>query len=688
MISVLFGVWDAAAVTMREACVALAFVAVATHAAAWSVADGAPPTVTMLDPACGGQALNGSWAEVPTDAGGRVAVARFLGLRYAEPPTAARRFRAPQDRSCPGGGGEPSPPSNRPVAAAAYGPMCPQLGALFASEDCLRVNVWVPAPIYRGLGSSSPAAAPSSSSSSSSLRPVVVYLHGGDLVFGSGNESPFAFYAANAAGHATGPDQRDPSSPSSDRPSASEQVVAVTVNYRLGLLGFLAHESLREPAEPLGNYGTQDMLSALRWVRRHIRTFGGDPARVTVLGQGSGATSIFAMLASPMATGLFRAAIALSGSPNTTMGAPAKLAQDAGVPATLGCGDAGPQSHQSSSSAASPSVVADCLRLNVSVATLLLRTPNAWNLNSLMAPLPLAIRSRYPGIIYVDGVVVPADPISAATRGVNRNVTLLLGTMAQEGNLEPLSIPGGVANLTSPAAFRRRLAALDAFGPWPNASGVAARVAAAYESALRGANATLALLTLGSDYGVACGYRHLALAHARGGRQTLLFWDTTTPYRPYDGAPWTLAFHGWNYFAATGQWFVLKGAPPAVADLEYSRQLRRHWYRVVDAPVDGVPLPPSALPWPAVNASLLTRGGGSVDAAATRHGGAVFVSNGTLDEPDFFLYGRAARWPFRASGVVGGPTGGRVLYGDGADVAGRCRLLDGLGLGQADQWAN
>src|SRR5260370_27254163 len=135
------------------------------------------------------------------------------------------------------------------------------------SENCLALNVWTPA---RGRGADK--------------RPVMVWMHGGGFVNGTSDMYNSRWLAAK--GH----------------------IVVVTINYRLGALGFLAHPSLG-PAGNIGNYGLADQQAALRWVRDHIADFGGDPHKVTIAGESAGGISVCDHLVAPGSAGLFRAAI-------------------------------------------------------------------------------------------------------------------------------------------------------------------------------------------------------------------------------------------------------------------------------------------------------------------------------------------------------------------------------------------
>jgi para-nitrobenzyl esterase len=197
-------------------------------------------------------------------------VEHYLGIPYAQPPVGALRWRAPQ----------PVPPREGILAVQDNPSACAQFiplrKSLVGSEDCLYLNVWTPA--------AKPA----------EPMPVMVWLHGGGFIVGQGSYSDGDGLEL----------------------AAQNKVVVVTINYRLGVFGFMAHPALSEedPAHPgSGNYGIEDQTAALRWVRDNISAFGGDPDRVTVFGQSAGAISVCAQLASPLAAGLFQRAVIQSG---------------------------------------------------------------------------------------------------------------------------------------------------------------------------------------------------------------------------------------------------------------------------------------------------------------------------------------------------------------------------------------
>jgi para-nitrobenzyl esterase len=297
--------------------------------------------------------------EVATTAGPVVghadgAVIAFLGVPYAAPPTGALRWRPP----------EAPAPWSTPRSAAGFGPACPQQAAerdrdLVQDEDCLTLNVWTPA-----LAPAAPL-------------PVMVFVHGGGFRRGASSAALYDGAALAAAG----------------------PVVVVSLNYRLGALGFLAHPALsaEDDRGVSGNYGLLDQQAALRWVQDNVAGFGGDPDRVTFFGESAGAMSLCAQMVSPAAAGLFRRGIAQSG-PCTVLATPLRAPDGAAsaeglgaaLAATLGCAGAAD--------------AAACLRA-VPAATVVAASQQAGEVGG----------ARYQP--NVDGVVLPEAPMSAIRAG-------------------------------------------------------------------------------------------------------------------------------------------------------------------------------------------------------------------------------------------------------------------------------
>lgn len=198
----------------------------------------------------------------------RDGVLEFRGIRYAEPPVGDLRFRPPvrtgswtgtYDATTYGNRSVQSPP---PAVLGGEGPGAP-------GEDCLSLNITTPA-------------------ADGARRPVVCWIHGGAFILGSANDYPATSWVAR------------------------NDIVVVTVNYRLGLLGFLDLSAHDPSYAGSANNGIADQIAALEWIRDHIADFGGDPGNVTIAGESAGAISVMALLASPAADGLYARTVANS----------------------------------------------------------------------------------------------------------------------------------------------------------------------------------------------------------------------------------------------------------------------------------------------------------------------------------------------------------------------------------------
>jgi para-nitrobenzyl esterase len=226
-------------------------------------------------------------------------VCSFKGIPYAAPPVGPLRWTAPR----------PPAPWTDVRAADSWGPICMQQGPMDGinydpskkeSEDCLYLNVWRP--------------------DKAGSFPVMVWLHGGAYTGGTGN-TPIYW---------------------GDR-LAAQDVVVVTLNYRLGAFGFLALDELRKEDEngSTGNYGTLDQIAALEWVQKNIAGFGGDPRNVTIFGESAGGWSVCTLLATPLGKGLFHRAVIQSGACDTSHSLVAGYKQAQAVAKSVGCPAAG-----------------------------------------------------------------------------------------------------------------------------------------------------------------------------------------------------------------------------------------------------------------------------------------------------------------------------------------------------------
>jgi para-nitrobenzyl esterase len=304
----------------------------------------------------------------------------FLGIPYAAPPVGDLRWKPPQAVA----------PWTKARACTAFGPACSQPNqdpkGNF-SEDCLSLNVWTPAK------------------RAGARLPVMVWIHGGGFQFGSASQAEY--HGGNLA---------------------RKGVVVVTVNYRLGPLGYFAHPLLAAESEHhvSGNYGLLDQIAALGWVQRNIAAFGGDPGNVTVFGQSAGSRSVSLLMISPLAKGLFARAIAQSGGPilgseylspafNGDMASVSKMGQE--LSARFGCDKAGDE--------------LACLR-RASAADVVKAADTStsiFNDSLLFAPV-------------FDGWALPDNPAAAFAQGRQQAVPMIVGSTLDEGNIYLAGEPG------------------------------------------------------------------------------------------------------------------------------------------------------------------------------------------------------------------------------------------------------
>jgi len=220
---------------------------------------------------------------VPSEAAGVVV---YKGIPYAAAPVGDLRWQAPQPvqawegvKVCDTFGPIAPQPGNKP--GTFYGDEFYWQGTPEESEDCLYLNIWAPA---HAIGKDA-------------KLPVAMWIHGGAYMNGYG-------YEVTMDG-----DQW-----------ANRDVILVTINYRLGTLGFLSHPELTAEQGQSGNYGTMDQIAALQWVKDNITAFGGDPSRITIFGQSAGAMSVKTLLVSPLSRDLMAGAIIQSGGGLNTRG--------------------------------------------------------------------------------------------------------------------------------------------------------------------------------------------------------------------------------------------------------------------------------------------------------------------------------------------------------------------------------
>lgn len=335
------------------------------------------PTQPLQVTLAGGQVITGTGT----------AVRLFRGIHYAEAPTGDLRWKPPV----------PYHILVKTVDATVSGCDCPQTGdtGIIKSEDCLTLNVFMPALKPAGV------------------LPVMVWIHGGGFQTGS----------AIIEGEGL----------------ARQGVVLVSINYRLGVLGFLAHPGLSQesPHHSSGNYGLLDQIEALKWVQQNIASFNGDPGNVTVFGQSAGATSIAYLLNSPLAEGLFRRAILESPS---RLGMPdAHLSQDhhnLTAMETIGL-QLGPDI-----TVLRQLPLARLIELSVNRLGDFMQ-PGGKGLQGLRpeSHIHFPAATDMPFWVFADGWVVPKDLSLLQEAGRQRAASLLIGTNADEATIVVQDFP-------------------------------------------------------------------------------------------------------------------------------------------------------------------------------------------------------------------------------------------------------
>ena len=435
----------------------------------------------------------------------------FKGIPYAAPPVGALRWHAPM----------PAPKWDGVRDASAFGASClsawkdDREPGLRRSEDCLTTNVWT------GAGAAS------------ERRPVMVWLHGGGFQFGTGASRQFE-----------------------GTPLARKGVVLVTLNYRVGVLGFLAHTALDREG-PSGDYGLQDQLAALRWVKANIAQFGGDLANVTLFGESAGAHATGILMASPLAKGLFHKAIGQSGAFWDGPYGPLEDRHDAHARGT-----AFVERHGGGSIEALRALPAE--KLNAAAL---------WDFST--NPAETAFSPN------VDGYVVPVEPPARFARGKQMHIPLLAGWVQDEG------YPFDALGLPHRTAVEFRGAAQAMFGRKRMAEFLKLYPAATDEQANLSANALAGDIVIGEQVWKWLEWQRRTARPVYGYKFTY-----TSPYTPTAAHITDVPF---VFGTLTPQFIIGSRTPPAAVDRAFSDQVMSYW---VNFAARGDPNGPGLPLWP------------------------------------------------------------------------------------------
>lgn len=438
----------------------------------------------------------------------------FRGIPFAAAPTSDRRWTAPRDPEC----------VPAAVRADTFGPACPQMAmdSPIGNEDCLMLNVWTPrqAPGVQSL-------------------PVMVFIHGGGNAQGSSAQTVNGQVIYDGVGL-----------------TDAQDVLFVTIQYRLGALGWLAHPRLDNGG---GNFGTLDQIRALEWVRRNIASFGGDPQRAIIFGESAGARNVCVLVASPLAADLFQGAIMESGG--------------CVVPEPAAVRESSDQQIERSGCALDPDPLG-CLRA-VPADQMLRDNPPVIDVAGFDA-------SKLQPTI--DGVTLLGQPNAVITAGNHNHVAVIVGANADETSMS-------VSAIESVAAY-------EALVRSTVGAALGARVLAAYPAS-DFPTPRDAFIAVTSDAKFICGARRDTRAFAAGQSEPVYRYFFTQGLTNAPRLSVLGAYHGIELFFVFDN-LEVGNYRPSPAESALADSLGGYWTRFAD---DGDPNDASATVWPAYDAA-------------------------------------------------------------------------------------
>lgn len=360
-----------------------------------------------------------------------------------------------------------------------------------------------------------------------------------------------------------------------------EGVVVVQVSYRLNIFGFLATSALTNEQNVSGNYGIQDQLKALNWIHDNIESFNGNPDLVTIAGQSSGGTSVFALMSSPNSTGLFHRAISMSGSQNISMSLAQAEIQNQPIVENANCVSTDLEASLK------------CMR-SLNISTLVSLIPDAWNCPGIFGLPKGTDGMQWNGLVIVDGSIIPYSYRDSFIHGTIQDIPFMFGNMGQEADQDPDKFVHNYTDIEWHEYLNKT------YKPWDNKFGetfgtIGSEIYNLYlnESIENPQKAYDAIV---ADYGLGCAsieimknafkplnalytYQNNIYVFANNWNLSKAFLDVDDPSPSYKVH---YAYHTLDLYMVTENWYnigIYNTYQPSESDLEGSKLLQNYWYQ-------------------------------------------------------------------------------------------------------------